>query len=192
MEENNMGYGVAQPGYWVHRKNPKAKTLTWCYSMKGSHPKLPDQFKVWQAKAGVTFELVALPADADFVVAIPEGGGSLSMWSFEKKTLFLKGKEAEGAILHEIGHLLGLSHEQDRPDARESWYEKNPGALGKATSLEGARIREEGGKASGMKLVAYNDYDPASIMHYPASNYEGKKEPSPGDCITAKAINGWT
>lgn len=186
-----MGYGVAQPGYWAHRKEPHSKRLTWCYSMKGSHPELPRAFKAWENKAGIAFEQVSLASAADFVVSIPEGGGSQSTWSFEKKTLFLRGSEQFGAVLHEIGHLLGLSHEQDRPDARDAWYTKNPGVLGKKTSLEGAAIREGGGKASGLKLCAYGDYDAASLMHYPASHYEAMTEPSPGDCVAVGAINGW-
>lgn len=186
-----MGYGVAQPGYWANRKAPQDKSLKWCYSMKGSHPELPKAFKVWQDKGGIAFMEVRFPADADFVVSIPEAGGSLSMWSFEKKTLFLKGSEKFGAVLHEIGHLLGLSHEHDRPDARETWYRDNPGNLGTEMSLYGARKREEGGKASGMTLCSYGDYDPASIMHYPGSHYETMIEPTPGDCIAVRAINGW-
>jgi hypothetical protein len=98
----------------------------------------------------------------------------------------LKGTETLGATLHEIGHLLGMSHEQDRPDKREAWYEAHPGALGTDQEKTGAALREVK-----HKLVSYGDYDSNSIMQYPPSKYEQKTEPSDGDVEAVKQINGW-
>ena len=83
------------------------------------------------------------------------------------------------SVLHEVGHLLGLSHEQDRPEGWK-WMEDNKVPFG----VEGAKTRAADNKS-------YGTYEPGSIMHYPGSHYEGMTEPTAGDVAAVKVINGW-
>lgn len=177
-----MGYGVKPLGYWNG-----AKFLSWRMKEGTRHAKLQEALDIWQKSVGVTFsesftQGAASPSPVDFEVV---NGGSQSNWSAEKKTLFLKGHETLGAMLHEVGHLLGMSHEHDRPDCRDKWYTANPGVLGKETSIKGAEIREA-------KLQVYGPIDIESIMQYPQDKYQAATAPSAGDIATVKAINNWT
>lgn len=173
-----MGYGLKPPGLWNGKKN-----FTWRRTEGGECSNLDLALDTWQKELGITFTQAPSTGNisVDFEVVI---GGSQCCWSGGQKKLFLKGSTTLGAMLHEVGHLLGMSHEHDRPETRSAWYTKNPGFLGTKDELAGAVLRGE-------KLETYGDYDDESIMQYPKSKYEQKTAPSKGDVETAKAINGW-
>jgi hypothetical protein len=172
-----MGYGVTPPGYWARKK-----ILVWTLGEGKKHPELERAFDIWESKVGVKFvESAGLGAEADFKV---KNDGSTSQWSPSMKTLFLKGTESLGATLHEVGHLLGMSHEHDRPDRRGNWYKENPGRLGEEESIRQAEVRAQ-------KLQTYGEYDSDSIMQYPESKYLQMDSPSQGDIEAVKAINEW-
>ena len=172
-----MGYGVKPLGYWNGKK-----FLNWRMKTGNIHPKLEDAFDIWQGKVGLTFTRAGLAeSSVDFEVV---SDGSISQWSPSKKTLYLKGSETLGALLHEIGHLLGMSHEHDRPDVRDKWYDANPGSFGKTESIRQAATR-------GDKLQIYGEVDLDSIMQYPENKYKAATEPSQGDIDAVKQINGW-
>lgn len=173
-----MGYGVKPPGYWRG-----GKFLNWRMESGKKHPKLESAFDIWQQKVGIIFTEAGLAASSvDFEVV---NGGSNSQWSPSQKKFYLKGSETLGAMLHEVGHLLGMSHEHDRPDVRDKWYDANPGAFGKVESVSQAARRGE-------KLQIYGEIDAVSIMQYPESKYKQATQPSAGDIAAVNAINGWT
>lgn len=176
-----MGYGVKPPGYWNGKKH-----LTWRQTEGKPHANMELAMAIWQKELGITFTAstpgqLGNAISVDFVVV---NEGSQSGWSPTLKKLSLKGKETLGAMLHEVGHLLGMSHEHDRAETRADWYKNHPGAMGEKASFDGAVLRAA-------NLQDYGAYDNDSIMQYPASKYEQMTAPSAGDIETAKAINGW-
>lgn len=173
-----MGYGLKPPGLWNSKKN-----FTWRRTQGNENSNLDLAFDTWQKELGITFTQSPSTANTpvDFEVLMD---GMQSGWAAAQKKLFLKSTTTLGAMLHEVGHLLGMSHEHDRPEKRDAWYTQHPGALGKKDELAGAVLR-------GQKLQTYGDYDDDSIMQYPKSKYEQKTAPSKGDIETVKAINGW-
>ena len=178
-----MGYGLNTEKY-PDRK--WANTITWRGEVKS---KLQEALDIWQVNCGVTFsKVVSADTDVDFTVA----WGTSSAWSNnssgngkpatgKKGVLNLQETDSLGTILHEIGHLLGCSHEQDHPDGH-GWFKEHPEIL---FGVEGALSRAAHNKA-------YGAYEVGSIMHYPAGNYAVKSAPTDGDIATVKAINGWT
>ncbi len=144
-----MGYGVETPGYWN-----SSNVLSWKLEGGDINSDLRDAFNVWQNNTGVTFSEVSKDIDNVTVDFKVKCGQSQCAWDRDRKILSLKADATKGTILHEIGHLLGMSHEHDRPDAREKWYDANPGPLGKETSINGAVIRE-----SKHNLKVYGEID---------------------------------
>jgi hypothetical protein len=180
-----MGYGLDTNKY---KPRKWGTTITWSGEPKGQ---LARGLAIWQESVGVSFSKTE-GDQPDFRVA---WGGRCS-WSNSSKgngrpdadkkpgTLNLKESSSLGTVLHEIGHLLGLSHEQDHPDHRVAWYEANPGFLGTQTELGGAIIRAADN-------AVFGPYDAGSIMHYPSSHYGLMTAPSVGDVAAVKAINGY-
>jgi hypothetical protein len=173
-----MGYGIKPPGYWGGKN-----VLTWRQVEGAPHQHLAVALGCWQTAVGITFEEGANPGvNVDFKVKSEISTESTS-WSPSIRTLALNRSHSLGIVLHEIGHLLGLSHEQDHPDGRKAYYTGTPGSFGFAESM---RIAE-----SRTNLQKYGNYDPASIMHYPDTTYALMTRPSAGDIAAVKLINGW-
>lgn len=168
-----MGYGL-KTGIWNGKK-----TFHWRLTEGALPPKLDEAFSGWGDALGLRFEQVLVEnTTVDFKV---KGGAGSTGWSPALRQLGLKDGEPLGVLLHEVGHLLGLSHEQDRADARDAFYAKQGGA---SWHLEGAVSRAA-------NLQDYGKYDAASIMLYPDTNYKGMTKPSAGDLEAAKGVNGW-
>jgi hypothetical protein len=159
-----------------------SKTIMWSGESKG---KLLQGMAVWENAVGVTFSKTS--GSADFDVKWGSSGwnnrskGNGKPASGKEATLSLKTSSCLGSVLHEIGHLLGLSHAQDHPDNREAYYETYSRY---DWELDGAKKRASYNKK-------YGNYDPDSIMHYPKGHYRQMTAPSDGDVETVKAINGW-
>jgi outer membrane biosynthesis protein TonB len=82
-----------------------------------------------------------------------------------------------GSIAHEIGHALGMNHEQSRPDAGGS-YQTPEGPKGPYLTIFWQNIaadwrsqfEPDARSYFGSKTAQYVDYDYSSIMHYPAQD----------------------
>lgn len=81
--------------------------------------------------------------------------------------LALEHAEFEATILHEFGHVLGLHHEHQHPDANIPWdLEKVYVWYKEEFNLERARVDSDVLPLPRRKNYTYGDYDPLSIMHY--------------------------
>ena len=188
-----MGYGVNTSRY-TDRRWPGV--ITWKLASGATgHKELDNALGIWATATGIRFSHIPSDntAEADFVVASP--AESTCWWNKSDAPrvgkpmagkvgqLSLKSNATLGVVLHEIGHLLGLSHEHDRPDYRETYYKGKQGA--EAFGLQTASNNET-------YLSKYGEHDAKSIMHYPESNYAAATTPSPGDIAAVKTINGWS
>lgn len=180
-----MGYGLDTEQYDDRKWGT---TITWSGELKG---KLAEALAAWQNAAGVTFSQTT--SNPGFKVKWVGTGTSESHAGWHNfspgngkpavgrvGSLDLKEDHTLGSMIHEIGHLLGLSHEHDHPDKRESFYESDETGWG----LRGAERRAA-------KNRVYGEYDDDSIMRYPKSHYQSMTSPSAGDVDTVKQINGW-
>ena len=168
-----MGYG-AKVSPWNGRR-----VLTWRLTEGVLPSNLTRALDIWAAALGLTFERVLVDnASVDFRV---KSDPSYPQWSPRMKLMLLKPESPLGIVLYEIGHLLGLSHEHDRPDRRDTYY----GEARDPCGLEGATLR-------GANLQKYGERpDEDSIMMYPETHYAGATAPSAGDISAVRGVNGW-
>jgi hypothetical protein len=93
-----------------------------------------------------------------------------------------------GSMVHEIGHTLGMNHEQKRPDAASSYMGKGPHLKLFWGNIAPTWIPQYTPDASsyigsaddgaGDVQVGYAPYDFNSIMHYPISSTTGETIPA--------------
>lgn len=90
-----------------------------------------------------------------------------------------------GSVLHELGHVLGLAHEQLRPD-RARYIDFSPVAAVLRNCMRSALgcLEAPGTIGTTRRLQLASDYDPCSLMHYLADQSskvrQGRLPPSPG------------
>ncbi|MEM9462668.1 MAG: M12 family metallopeptidase [Myxococcota bacterium] len=96
--------------------------------------------------------------------------------------LFLQDMPDLNLMIHEVGHMLGLAHEHDRPDGgvyrSTQMNHKNSFAAEIAESVAKASAEVKGYKT-------YGDFDADSVMIYGAN---ATPKPSAGDLATVREI----
>lgn len=182
-----MGYGLDTEKY-PDRK--WGNIITWRTKVKSGSAidNARKAFNIWQSSLGgcVKFSETSEGSEADCEVFI----GMTSGWSNYSKgpgrpesnktgKLDLRETAIISDALHEIGHLLGLGHEQDHPHARDEYYKEKPGF-----GLETAKMNSK-------HINSYSDYNEGSIMLY-GGDWKKMSEPHADDVATVKKVNGWT
>ena len=131
-------------------------------------PALPNPKRVtdaiahWNARTSIKF--VPRVAQSDWLRFKPDPRGCASMVGRQggRQDVILMGNCTTGNIIHEIGHAVGLWHEQCRID-RDKWV---------AIDLDNARPGTQHNFEQQLaKTIDVGFYDYGSIMHYPANAF---------------------
>jgi hypothetical protein len=161
-EENNVrGIGVTGQRYrWPNRKVP--------YSIDPSLPKkerVTDAIKHWEEKTNGAFKFVQRGTDpsvnhGNYISFENQGGcfSAVGMQGTGKQVISLGPDCTTGNAIHEMGHALGLWHEQSREDR------------GKFVKIIWGNIERNKWHNFTQHVTDgddLGDYDYGSIMHYP-------------------------
>lgn len=150
----------------------------------------------WNAAAGVRFfETPRAVPGVLYVDNRPTGARCDALVGYQRSFLrdgrpvsggrITLGKCSYGSVLHELGHVLGLTHEQLRAD-RGRYIDFRPVAAVMASCRTSARgcLEAPGTIGTPRRLQLATDYDPCSLMHYLADQSskvrQGRLPPSPG------------
>lgn len=181
-----MGYGITRNS---NRKWPRGFLFYKCAGgTDAAIRRLKTAFMTWNRQLGGYFVFKEVQTGENFGVEwqVIEGVKTKGEWVSGDDsgqngrvpggvivgTLKLGEEMTLGTMLHEIGHMLGLSHENSRPDSTDplpwdTYWREQYGHL----------------------VEQYGEYDTESIMHY--GNYSRKIQVSQGDVDTIKAIYGF-
>lgn len=176
-----MGYGLDTE---KHPEKRWGKVILYSGDTRG---KLQEAFFRWFEGTGVMFTSCASGEQLRLQWGTHNSGQQGNPGQGNVHTLALKEDGTLGAMMHEVGHVLGMAHENDRPDCREQFYS----AEGEGSHLMfGLEQAEAAHKKKTYKM--YGDPNLGqTIMQYPAKHYLLATKPTAVDFGIAAAINGW-
>jgi hypothetical protein len=134
--------------------------------------RIPQAIALW-GQANVPVKFVERTNERDYVL-FQDGSGCSSMVGRTggKQTITLSSSCSVGSTAHEMGHALGLFHEQSRSD-RDQHLTVNWGNIQSGYDRNFKTWKERGG--GGMDVGAYN---PESIMHYSSMAFSKNGKPT--------------
>ena len=131
----------------------------------------------WETNTNI--DLVERDGDTDYIYFTPGDGCSSGVGrEGGKQNIHLASYCSRGNVIHEIGHAVGLWHEQSRND-RDSSIEIVWSNI-KEDKKHNFEMHDNDGNDVG-------DYDHGSVMHYPATAF-GKKDSNGNTLTTIRTI----
>lgn len=121
--------------------------------------RITEAIQHWNTKLAGTISIVPRTTESTYVSIVRSSSCSSSVGMFLLNYMYLADSCSTGAVIHEFGHIVGLWHEQGRPDRNQHVKILTANIL--LTALGNFNIERE-------DSVAIGNYDFNSIMHYPA------------------------
>ena len=154
-----MGSGIVGAQYlWEKRTIP--------YEIDPALPRperVTEAMQHWQERTTITF-VERTTKDNDYVRVRPVASGCASFVGCQggRQDLILAADCSVGNVIHELGHAIGLWHEQSRGD-RDQWVEIVYSKVAANRRSNFDQHIDDG--------VDLGEYDYGSIMHYPAGSF---------------------
>eukprot|EP01063_Lacrimia_lanifica_P030390 TRINITY_DN4826_c0_g1_i6.p1 TRINITY_DN4826_c0_g1~~TRINITY_DN4826_c0_g1_i6.p1 ORF type:complete len:1153 (+),score=221.90 TRINITY_DN4826_c0_g1_i6:77-3535(+) len=166
--------------YYIETQATNPKNPSPSFRLSANEPMVVDAIAHWEEKTCARFHRCATKAECDakkeYMYFISDAsqcnspvGMSLSRWGHAPNQINLGPDCGFGASVHEIGHSMGIAHEQSRND-RDDWV-----------SIDFSQIKQ--GMAgnfekTGNRGRAIGPYDFGSIMHYSATSFQVGNKPT--------------
>ncbi len=168
----SKGQAIFKNNYWITGQTIKISFQAGSIELQN---KVKEYANEWMSYANLKFEYVGINDDADVYIYFNAG----SNYTFGKQINFgqliipnIPEETLKSIVLHEFGHLLGLQHEHQNPNANIQW--NKPAVYDYYARLGWGRDQVDSQIFNALPPSYYTDYtgfDPSSIMGYsfPAS-----------------------